>query len=423
MNNGEYNNNEVKNEYVEANYTTDSGSQDIKYDFNANYNKNKKNRKGTIKVVSGILGVVMLLGIGGVGTFVGTMYVLPKTAFFKSTPLYNELSQQISQQAAQSYHATQLKDTEGGLTVPQIASKVGSAVVGVATKSVAGYDFFGNSKVQEGIGSGVIINDTGYVLTNNHVIEGAQTVKVILSNGKEVSAKVMNADPNYDIAIVKITDDIQMPAVAELGDSNSLVVGEDVVAIGNPLGKEFLGSVTKGIVSAVNRQLEANSDIKYIQTNAAINAGNSGGPLLNSKGQVIGINTAKINSSGVEGMGFAIPIDIIKDKIPNLSKPVLRVGISGKEITQDIQKANKKMDTPLGVYVVDVQEFSPAEKAKLKAGDIITKFAGKDVKTIADINSIKTQYNAGDTVKVEIKRLGDDNKYSQTLTLDLTLIE
>lgn len=355
--------------------------------------------------------------IGGFAGVAGILYVAPKSEAFKDTALYQSLK-------SNSYYGpvASFAEEEGDLTLPEVIAKVEPAVVGVATTSIS-QDMFYGGKVQQGIGSGVIISEEGYVLTNYHVIEGAQEVKVILQDGdtsKEVNAKVVNYDQVRDIAVVKITDEnVEMPGVAELGDSDELMKGQQVIAIGNPLGKEFSGTVTSGIISSVNRQLaiETNGDaLNFIQTDAAINEGNSGGPLMNAKGQVIGINTAKIGSSGVEGMGFSIPINEIKPKIESLMKPMLKIGIGGRDITEDIAKENK-LSTSEGVLVLEVSEFSPAEKAGLKLYDIITTFDGKKVTSVSDINEIKSEKSAGDTVKVGIIRDGKEK------TIDLTLEE
>ena len=161
----------------------------------------------------------------------------------------------------------------------------------------------------EGMGSGFIINEEGYILTNYHVIDGAKEVTVTLSDGREVTASVVNYDSDKDIAMIKINEEVKVPGVVELGDSDALQPGEEVVAIGNPLSKELSSTLTKGIISALNRNVETQSGVStnLIQTDTAINAGNSGGPLINTKGQVIGINTLKA-SDGAEGIGFAIPI-------------------------------------------------------------------------------------------------------------------
>jgi len=297
------------------------------------------------------------------------------------------------------------------LSVAQISKKVGPAVVGVSVKTGSSNPFSG--RTSEGMGSGIIINEDGYILTNYHVIADAQQVSIILSNGKEVPAKVVNYEAESDVAVVKITEKTQMPAVAELGDSDKLEAGELAVAIGNPLGREFLGSITVGVISAVNRSLDGENTLKYIQTDAAINEGNSGGALVNSKGQVIGINSAKIKGTGVEGLGFAIPINYIKPKMQALVKPILKIGIAGQDVTDAISKQYK---LPIGFYIEEVQDFSPAEKAGIKPGDVIVKFDGEKVASVSDINKAKGKHKSGDTVKVEIIR---DNK-SKTLEIKLS---
>jgi len=297
------------------------------------------------------------------------------------------------------------------LSVAQIAKKVGPAVVGVSVKMGSSNPFSG--KNTEGMGSGIIINEDGYILTNYHVISDAKQVSIILNNGKEAPAKVVNYNAESDVAVVKITEKIQMPAVAELGDSDKLEVGELAVAIGNPLGRDFLGSVTVGVISAVNRSLDGENGLKYIQTDAAINQGNSGGALVNSKGQVIGINTAKIGATGVEGLGFAIPINHVKPQMEALVKPILKIGIAGQNITEAISKQYK---LPIGFYIEEVVDFSPAEKAGIKPGDVIVKFDGEKVTTVNDINKSKGKHKDGDKVKVEIVRDGN----SKTLELKLS---
>ncbi len=382
---------------------------------NNNYSEPKKvkvKRKNVAfrRAMSYVLVGLICATVGAGATLGSTLYLLPKMDFFENTPLYEAVSQNASKTTNTvnyDLHPTTVATEDGALTIAQIAQKVGPAVVGVSTKSVAGIDWFGNEQISEGIGSGMIINEEGYVLTNQHVIAGATEVKVIFNSGQEVAAKVVNSDASHDIAIVKITENVKVPGVVELGNSSSLQVGETVVAIGNPLGKEFLGSVTSGIVSALNRNL-GDKDIAYIQTDAAINRGNSGGPLVNSRGQVIGINTAKISSTGtvsVDGMGFAIPIDLVKDKIGDLSKPVPMLGIAGQSIDKETAKRRGLVE---GVFVAEVQEFSGAQMGGIKVGDIIVKFDGKPVKSIEDINKIKSKHAIGDKVEVEVYRYTDD---------------
>lgn len=301
------------------------------------------------------------------------------------------------------------------LSIPEVVKKVSPAVVSVSTKSIVrqwGRDF----GVQEGIGSGFIINNEGYILTNYHVISGAQEVRIIFNDSKAVNAKIINYDSIQDIAVVKVDENVKVPGVVELGDSDKVEVGESVVAIGNPLGKEFIGTVTRGIISATNRgvEVEKGRTQSFIQTDAAINPGNSGGPLINTLGQVIGINTAKITEQGVEGIGFSIPINTVKQRLTALTKPVLRIGIGAIGITNEISKSE---GIPMGVYVKEVYPGSPAAKAGITVNDLITKFDGKTVTSIEEINTIKETHKAGDVVKVEILR----NK--KNITANLTLSE
>lgn len=366
-------------------------------------NKKVKKKSGFKRGIALIAGAVIVAILGGaIGA--GGVYC----AFKNSIPVST-----LENNSNTSVNPPAFKGEDGALTVPQVVEKVTPSVVGVSTKSLVRDQFF-NVKEQEGLGSGFIINEEGYVVTNYHVINGAQEVKVIFSDGKEVNAKVINYDPERDIAVIKITDDVKMPGIAELGDSSTVKAGEEVIAIGNPLGKEFSSTVTKGIVSSPNRKMKTENGnvLDYIQTDAAINPGNSGGPLINSKGEVIGINTAKKVGEDIEGIGFAIPINEVKTRLGSLSKPILKLGITARTVTPELAKENKLEE---GVYVVGVQEFSPAEKAGLKIGDLIIEFGGKRVKTLEELNQAKSQYNDGDSVPVEIIR--DGKKVDLNLTL------
>ncbi|SHE80099.1 S1C family serine protease [Clostridium fallax] len=352
---------------------------------------NKKRSNGMKKVASFVAaGLICAMIGGGVGA-AGIYY------FNKDKLQQNNIT---SNSNVQSNPPKFMSSTEGALTIPEVVKKVEPAVVTVSTKSLVQGNF--SIQEQEGVGTGFIINDKGYIVTNYHVIKGANQVKVTFDNGKEVNAKIVNYDAEQDLAVIKITDDVEVPGVAELGDSSTLQAGDEVIAIGNPLGKEFAGSVTKGIVSSPNRVIDMNGKkVTFIQTDAAINPGNSGGPLVNSKGQVIGINTAKKTGQDVEGIGFAIPIDEVKERLGDLSKPILKLGISVRNVDENTAKANDLVE---GVYVVAVSEFSPAEKAGLQAGDLITKVDGKRVKTTEELNKIKEEHNAGDTLKLQVYR-------------------
>lgn len=223
-----------------------------------------------------------------------------------------------------------------------------------------------------------------------------------------------------DLAVIKVTNsNVTMPGVAELGSSSNLEVGDPVVAIGNPLGLEFFGTVTTGVVSALNRQVAVGNSASQtlIQTDAAINPGNSGGPLVNSQGQVIGITSSKLTDTGegvsAEGMGFAIPIDVVKPKISSLIKPMILLGITVRDVTQDDSQSN---NVPQGVSVITVNPGSSAANAGIESSDIITKFDGKTIKTTDDLNNAKSKHNVGDKVSVGINRNGTNKNLTVTLT-------
>lgn len=357
----------------------------------------KKKKTGIFKVIALAL-VTGLLG-GAIGS--ASVYYIMKDKSFTSNGYTGTPNP-----------ATFDSDVES-LTASQAFEKVAPAVVIVSVSGVVDYSGIIPQET-EGIGSGFIINEEGYILTNYHVIEGAKEVTVTLSDGREVKAKVINYDENQDVAMLKISDDtVKVPAVVELGDSDALRPGEEVLAIGTPLSKDFNQTVTGGMVSAVNRNVETSSGAKLnlIQTDAAINPGNSGGPLVNTKGEVIGINTMKI-SGGAEGIGFSIPINEVKDRIDSLSKPILNLGISIREITSDLAK-QYKMDE--GLYIVSVVEFSPAEKAGLQGGDLIVKFDGKRIKTFDELKEIRDSKEAGDVVEMEVVRNGENKTFNVQL--------
>ena len=303
------------------------------------------------------------------------------------------------------------------LSAVDIYKKVSPAVVMVSTKSVQSVNGWFQQET-EGMGSGFIINNDGYILTNYHVIDGAKEVTVTLSDGREVTASVVNYDADQDVAMIKLNEDIEVPGVVELGDSDALQPGEEVLAIGNPLSKELSSTLTKGIVSALNRSVETETGVNtnLIQTDTAINSGNSGGPLINTKGQVIGINTLKA-SDGAEGIGFAIPINDVKDKIDSLSKPILNLGVSIRVIDESMAK---QLNMEQGLYVVEVNAFSPAEKAGLKGGDLIVKADGTRIKTFEELQEIKNSKEEGDSINIEFIRDGKTQNTTITLTSSST---
>lgn len=357
-----------------------------------NGNNKKKKRTGKFGSVVAIALICSLLG-GAVGS------VITYTTMERMKP-------QTKQQNVTSGNSPVAPTTMGAMNIPEIVTKVSPAVVGVSTKSISTNIFGFNMGEQEGIGSGFIFSEEGYVLTNYHVIANASQVKVIFNNGKEVNAKIVNYQPEADLAVLKITDKVELPGVATLGDSESLQVGEQVIAIGNPLGKEYLGSVTTGIVSAVSRDVEIDGKkMNLIQTDTAINPGNSGGPLINSKGEVVGINTAKLSGEGIEGIGFSIPINDVTAKLENLVKQKIRLGVTVQNVTKDLAD---KYKLPVGVYITKVDNFSIAQKGGLQPGDVIVKFDGKKVETVEELNKLKDAHNEGDTIPVEFVRNGQN---------------
>ncbi len=312
---------------------------------------------------------------------------------------------------------------ESNFPVAQIAKATGPAVVGIANfRTVA--SFFGESGLTEvGSGSGFIVDaKNGYIVTNNHVIAGAEKIMVSLADGRNIDAKLVGADERTDLAVVKIADTKELTA-AQLGDSSIIQVGEPVVAIGNPGGEEFARSVTVGYVSATNRILEIQGEVGFvnlIQTDAAINPGNSGGPLVNYQGQVIGINSAKNQQAGFEGMGFAIPIS---DALPTITQLIEKgyAAHPGLEVHVDPRYTAEfasQRGWPTGAYVSKVTPGGPAAKAGIQAGDIITKINGEEIKNSLRLTRELFKYKPGDTVTVTIFR---ENK-TQDVSVELVEI-
>lgn len=325
--------------------------------------------------------------------------------------------------------------TQSTSPVEAIAEKVSPSIVGIqVTYQPQGYGFFFEG-AQEGVGygSGIIIKENGYILTNNHVIVSAleansnrlmkgSKIEVVLPNNKEklYTAQVVGRDDNTDMAVLKI-EAANLPA-AELGNSDTVKSGELAVAIGNPGGLEYMSSVTAGVISGIDRTLEMDNgrEFKLLQTDAAINPGNSGGALVNSRGQVIGVNTVKIAATEVEGIGFAIPINEANEIAKSLMefKYVKNRPYLGLSIDQRFnEEVAKQYDVPNGLLVYEVLPLTAAYKAGIQAGDIITVFDGKQVKIFKDLEDQKNTHKPGDLIKVELYRDG------KTLTVDVTLDE
>ncbi|ABA90318.1 periplasmic trypsin-like serine protease DegP [Syntrophotalea carbinolica DSM 2380] len=267
---------------------------------------------------------------------------------------------------------------------------------------------------ERSLGSGFIISADGYILTNDHVVDGADVIKVRLADGREFSGTVQGLDPKLDLALVKIDVGQEQLPVAELGDSEKLRVGEWVMAIGNPFGLEQ--TVTVGIVSAKGRVIGAGPYDDFIQTDASINPGNSGGPLFNESGQVIGINTAIV--AGGQGIGFAIPVNAAKSIIPQLRDTghVVRgwIGVTVQEVTQELAESFG-LKKARGALVTDVQKDSPAEKAGLLRGDILLALNGKELKTLGDLPKMVASLPVGKKAKLTLFREGRDKTVHITI--------
>ncbi|WP_052953896.1 trypsin-like peptidase domain-containing protein [Clostridium sp. C8] len=394
---------EVLRTSVEENTKEDYTDEHRFIEVNNNFNPNKDTKVIRKKKSGGFKFIVIALITGLLGGAIGGGSVYYAMKDISANQKVNNITPN-----PQTFNTT-----GEALTKSEAFEKVAPAVVIVSANGVTDYSGIIPQQV-DGMGSGFIINEEGYILTNYHVIEGAKEVIVTLSDGRDVKAKVVNYDQNQDIAMLKLTDDsIKVPAIVELGNSDALKPGEEVLAIGTPLSKDFNQTVTGGLVSAVNRTVETSTGVKLnlIQTDAAINPGNSGGPLINTKGEVVGINTLKM-SGEAEGIGFSIPINEVKDRIDSLSKPILNLGVSIREINEQLAK---QYDMEEGLYIIEVTEFSPAEKAGLKSGDLIVKFDGQRIKTFDELRAIRDTKKEGDVVKVEAIRNG------QTKSFDIQL--
>ena len=442
------NNNEMENETNTYQPLTPSGSHN-------NNKKNPKNSKKLAKKIGAITLSAVLFGSVAAGSFQAVNYFSPfskTTGSSGSTASNNSSSTSLLKTTAVSGSSN-----TGSLDVSDITTSAMPSIVAITNKSVqevqdyfSQFGFGGQGQPQtqetESQGSGIIIgkNDSELLMvTNNHVVEGADTLSVCFIDNQVYEAAIKGTDPENDLAVIavpldSISDDTMSKiAVASIGDSDSLKVGEQVVAIGNALG--YGQSVTTGIVSAVNRTLSSNSSdtqdsnssddsssATYIQTDAAINPGNSGGALLNMNGEVIGINSAKLASTEVEGMGYAIPISRVSDIIDNLMNQTTRtkvdsdkqgtIGIKGINVTSDVQE---KYNLPEGIYVSEVTSGSAAEKAGITSGSVITKFDGKSVTDIESLQDLLQYYKPGETVELTLQVPNSDSYKEKTVSITL----
>ena len=384
--------------------------------------KAPKPKKGYAKKVALVVGAAVLFGAVGGVTMQGTSYLTGKL-LGKNTKSTVGTTKTVSNAKLTTSTSTVTSDVSDIVenTLPSIVSITNMSVQEVQ-------NFFGGISQQESesAGSGIIIsqNDSELlVVTNNHVVEGSDTLTVTFNDGNSVEAQIKGTDSARDLAVVavpldKISDDtMNAIKVATLGDSDSLKVGEPAIAIGNALG--YGQSVTTGIVSATGRTIDG-FDGEYIQTDAAINPGNSGGALLNANGEVIGINSAKINSSAVEGMGFAIPISDASDVIQNLMNKETRskvsdeergyLGINGYDVSEE---GAQMYNMPTGVYVKEVMSGGGAEKAGLTKGSIITGFEGSSISGMSSLQEQLQYYKAGEEVTLTVQIPDKNGEYTE----------
>lgn len=442
----------MDNNYINVNSSENNKSNNVGNEnnqaFNSNNFQNEKNKKNGNKINNSFkpsnknfkdnskpgfgksVLVPFISGILGATLVVGTCFNVPaikKSLIGKSTST-TQSTQSVNYNNINTNLVSLSSFSDTGVAVAQ---KVLPSVVGIKVQYAVNSIFSQNTSTAMAEGSGVIISSDGYILTNNHVINSSETnsnsfyslgeaTKITVSlynDDTEYPAKIIGTDQQTDLAIIKI-DKTDLTA-AKLGDSDSIQVGEWCMAIGNPLG--MASSVTAGTISALNRKITDDDGKNYtlIQTDAAINSGNSGGALVNTNGEVIGINTIKASGTGVEGLGFAIPINSTKSITEDLIKynKVKRpyIGITGTNITESTIKANPTAKLVVGCYVRAVSEFSPAEKAGLKIGDIIIKADGTQVKTMDELNDIKNKHSIGDTMTLTISRDGKEQDVSVTL--------
>ncbi|WZL73077.1 trypsin-like peptidase domain-containing protein [Clostridiaceae bacterium 35-E11] len=345
-----------------------------------------------------ILVAVIAALIGGLLT----AYIAPKYIYGKYLPYPN-----INQPAPNIEIVTKSKEMN---VIPAVVKKAMPSVVGITTVTLEKDFFFGVRKGQ-GIGTGVIVDHRGYILTNSHVVNEGQTeeVKVLLYDGRDLKAEVLWHDPLLDLAIVKVGAE-NLP-VASLGNSDDLEVGQLAIAIGNPLGLAFERTVTSGIISGLERSIalgEFESIEGLIQTDASINPGNSGGPLINDQGEVIGINTAKIQTG--EGLGFAIPVNMAKPMVDEFIEKgeftKVYLGIRGINAGEYIRNYGDNLGTTEGIFVYQVSPNSPVYKAGMQDGDVILSIDNKKTSTMRQLVRELYKYRPGDTIKMEVLRSG-----------------
>lgn len=390
---------------------------------------NLKNKSGFGKTVV----LPFISGVLGCAAVVGVCFGIPDVKYKLIGTNSSNFSVAPSNSTSSDGTVSQVKLSNYSDTAVYTANKILPSIVGIKVEYTVSSNFsiygMGTAKSEASAsasGSGIIISDDGYILTNNHIVatsssesyyqvSDANKVTVTLYNDDtEYEAKIVGKDEQTDLAVIKIEK--TGLSKAEFADSDSIKVGEFAMAVGNPLGMQ--SSITCGVVSAVNREVTDSDGKKFtlIQTDAAINSGNSGGALVNGEGKVIGINTLKLSGTGIEGMGFAIPINSTTDitsqliQYSKVKRPY--IGISGVDLDE---KTAKVYNLVVGVYVKSIEDFSAAEKAGVKVGDVIVEADGKKITSMNELNEIKNSHKIGDELKIKVNR----NNKTEELTLTL----
>ena len=415
---------------MEENEKNETKFKAIPVTGSSSYNKNEKSQKNKTGFGKTVI-LPFVSGVVGCSVVLGTCFGVPSIR----SKLINNFSSNISTSNSSSTqsngYVTQTSLSNYSDTAVYAANKILPSIVGIKIEyTVNTQSFFGrsSSSTATASGSGIIISDDGYILTNNHVVssstsesnsyyqitDAGKVTVTLFGDETEYEAKIVGQDEQTDLAVIKIEK--TGLTKAEFADSDSVKVGEFAMAVGNPVNMN--STVTTGIISAVNRKITDSDGKTYtcIQTDAAINSGNSGGALVNSEGKVIGINTLKHSGTGIEVIGFAITINSTTDitsqliQYSKVKRPF--IGISGIDLNAETAKTYNLVE---GVYVKSVEDFSAAEKAGLKAGDVIIEVEGKSIKTMDELNEVKNSHKIGDELKLKINRNGTEKEITLTL--------
>ena len=422
-NNNQENQGSQENQTNNSKFKTVSNPNNYKAVYEIDNKPKKKSNFGRNVVIPFFSGVV------GCAVVLGTCFGIPSIRNEIMGTGASNLSNSSSGSQSSGY-VDQVSLSNYSDTAVYAANKILPSIVGIQIEYnvTSMFSMFGGSQTStaSATGSGIIISDDGYILTNNHVVSSSEAEAYYqVSEATKITVTLFNDDTPYEATIVGTDEETDLAVIkidatgltqAEFADSDSIKVGEFAMAVGSPLGLQ--STITCGVVSAVNREVTDTDGKTYtlIQTDAAINAGNSGGALVNSEGKVIGVNTLKLTGDDVEGMGFAIPINSTTDITSQLIQysKVRRpyIGVTGMDLNAETAEKNNLVE---GIYVKDVETFSAAEKGGIKIGDVIIKADGKDVKTMDELNEIKNSHNIGDEMTITVNRNGEQKDLTITL--------